>query len=79
MRLIGALLVISVALAALEAAAAVIVLLIVGAIVTSAIFQPRATFGALLCLVALGAMGTYPLVTLLLAALLMAIGLFPRR
>jgi hypothetical protein len=78
MRLIGAFLTLCVALAALKAAAMVIALLLIAAVVLSAITRPMETAGCLLLFALLGAIGQYPLAGLFVAGGLAALGLLRR-
>jgi hypothetical protein len=78
MRLIGAFLTLCVALAVLKAAAMIVALVVIGAVVLSAITRPKETAGCLLLFALLGAIGQYPLAGLLVAGGLAALGLLRR-
>lgn len=78
MRLIGAFLTLSVALAVLKAAATVVALAVIAAVILSAITRPMETAGCLLLFPLLGAIGQYPLAGFLIAGGLAALGMCRR-
>ena len=74
MRLGGILLILCVALAALQVAARALALMVVGAIVCSAIVQPKQTLGWLAGLLCLSLVGQYPLPAMLVMGALVLVG-----
>lgn len=78
MRIVAALVAISIALAALKAAAAMLLLALLGALLISALVQPRETLGCLLGLAALGLVGRYPIAAFIVLAVLLMLGAIRR-
>ena len=74
MRLMGVFLTICVAMAALQVAAKVLALVVIGAIVCSAIAQPKQTLGWLAGLICLGLIGQYPAPAMLVMGALVLVG-----
>ena len=79
MRLIGACLVLCLALAVLKAAVTLVAIVVIAMVIASAIVRPGETVGCILTFVMLGAIGQYPLAGLLVVGGLIALGLLHRR
>lgn len=74
MRLMGFIVALAMAIAALKLAAAVVALLIVGGLLWSAITRPKATFGWVACFALISAVEHNPIVGLMALISLVALG-----
>lgn len=79
MRLMGVFLTICVAMAALQVAARVLAVVVIGTLVCSAIFRPKQTLSWLAGLTCLGLVGQYPVPTILLATALVVFAIVEKR